>query len=335
MFTCAVRSAVPLTERLAFEAVCSNRSGFQHRHPPNESAIDRSNRKTSNGKHMKYKTAVITGATSGLGRATALQLAQKGIFVVIVARSNSKAKEVLNQIRKEGGAGQTVISDLSSMKYTKEAADSISEIVDRLDVLINNAGAHFPQYEETPEGFETTLALNYLSPFLLTHHLMEKLKQTASDHGEARVINITSIMHKSPINWDDLNYKNTKYNSNVAYYQSKHLLTSFTYYLSNKLKETNIMVNCIHPGLVKTALVHSDYAFPMNVIVPIVDFFIGESPEKAARTPVWSALSNEVKGITGKYIHHGKIKKSWAPTRDRKAQSKLYNVTLAMLDAWL
>ncbi len=284
---------------------------------------------------MKDKTVVITGGTSGLGRATALQLAQKGAFVIIIARSSANANEVINEIIKEGGKGQFVISDLSSMKDTKEAADSIINFVDRLDVLINNAGAHFPKYRETPEGFESTLALNYLSPFLFTHHLTEQMKQTASDYGEARIINITSIMHKSPINWDDLNYKNTTYHSNTAYYQSKHLLTSLTYYLSRKLKETDITVNCIHPGLVKTALIHSDYAFPMNLIVPIVDFFIGESPDQAAETPVWLALSNKVKGINGEYIHHKKIKKSWAPTRDEKAQSKLYNVTLAMLEKWL
>ncbi len=88
-------------------------------------------------------------------------------------------------------------------------------------------------------------------------------------------------------------------------------------------------------GLVKTALIHLDYAFPMNLIVPVVDFFIGESPDKAAETPVWLALSNEVKAINGEYIHHKKIKKSWAPTMDEKAQSKLYNVTLSMLDKWL
>ena len=284
---------------------------------------------------MKDKTVVITGATSGLGRATALQLAKKGIFVIIVVRSNTKANEVINEIKKEGGKGQFVIADLSSMKDTKEAADSIAKVADRVDVLINNAGAHFPKYRETPEGFESTLALNYLSPFLLTHHLIEPMKQTASDYGEARVINITSIMHKSPINWNDLNYKNTTYHSNTAYYQSKHLLTSFTYYLSRKLKERDIAVNCIHPGLVKTALIHSDYAFPMNLIVPIVDFFIGESPDQAAETPVWLALSNEAKGMNGEYIHHRKIKKSWAPTRDERAQFKLYNFTLRLLDKWL
>jgi len=284
---------------------------------------------------MKDKTVVITGATSGLGRATALQLAQNGAFVIIIARNNAKATEIMNEIEKEGGKGLFVISDLLSMKDTKEAADSITKVVDRLDVLINNAGNHFPKYRETPEGFESTLALNYLSPFLLTHHLIEQMKQTAFDYGEARVINITSIMHKSPISWGDLNYKNTTYNCNTAYYQSKHLLTSFTYYLSRKLKEMDITVNCIHPGLVKTALIHSDYAFPMNIIVPIVDFFIGESPEQAAETPVWLALSNEVKGINGKYLHHKKIKKSWTPTKDEKAQSKLYNVTFDMLDKWL
>jgi len=284
---------------------------------------------------MKDKTAVITGATSGLGRATALQLAQKGAFVIIVARSKTKANEAIKEIEKEGGKGQFIISDLSSMKNTKEAATSITKIVDRLDVLINNAGAHFPEYRVTSEGFESTLALNYLSPFLFTHHLKEQIEQTASEYGEARVINISSIMHKSPINWDDLNYKETTYRSTVAYYQSKHLLTSLTYYLSRQLREAGISVNCIHPGFVKTALAQSDYPFPMNVVVPIVGFFIGEFPEQAADTPVWLASSNEAKGINGQYVHHRKTKKSWPPTRDENAQKRLFNITQTMLGEWL
>jgi NAD(P)-dependent dehydrogenase (short-subunit alcohol dehydrogenase family) len=284
---------------------------------------------------MKDKTVVITGATSGLGRATALQLAQKGVFVVIVARSNTKANEVIKEIEKEGGKGQFIISDLSSMKDTKEAAESITKVVDRLDVLINNAGAYFPKYGVTCEGFESTLALNYLSPFLLTHHLLEQMEQTASEYGEARIINISSTMHKCPILWDDLNYKETNYNSSSAYYQSKHLLTSYTYYQSRKLKEMGITVNCIHPGFVKTALAQSDYPFPMNVIVPIVGLLIGETPEQAADTPVWLALSNEVKGINGEYIHHRKVKKSWPPTRDENAQTRLFDVTQSMLGEWL
>ncbi len=284
---------------------------------------------------MKDKTVVITGATSGLGRATALQLAQKGAFVVIVARSNTKANGVIKEIKNKGGNGQFIISDLSSMEETKGAAESITKVADRLDVLINNAGAYFSKYIETSEGFESTLALNYLSPFLLTHHLIEQMEQTTTEYGEAQIINISSIMHKGPINWDDLNYKETTYNGNSAYYQSKHLLTSITYYLSRKLKEMGITVNCIHPGFVKTALAQSDYSFPMNVIVPIVGFFIGESPEHAADTPVWLASSNEAKGINGEYVHHRKIKKSWPPTRDEDAQTRLFNVTQSMLGEWL
>ena len=284
---------------------------------------------------MEDKTVVITGATSGLGRATALQLARKGAFVIIIARSNTKANEVIKEIKKEGGKGQFIISDLSLMKDTKKAAESIIKVVDRLDVLINNAGAYFPKYRETSEGFESTLALNYLSPFLLTHHLIKQMEQTASEYGEARIINISSTMHKRPINWDDLNYKETTYNSSLAYEQSKHLLTSFTYYLSRKLKETGITVNCIHPGFVKTALAQSGFPFPMNVIVPIVGLLIGETPEQAADTPVWLAWSNEVKGINGEYVHHRKIEKSWPPTRDENAQTRLYNVTQSMLGKWL
>jgi NAD(P)-dependent dehydrogenase (short-subunit alcohol dehydrogenase family) len=161
------------------------------------------------------------------------------------------------------------------------------------------------------------------------------MEQTASEYGEARVINISSTMHKRPINWDDLNYKETTYNSSLAYEQSKHLLTSFTYYLSRKLKETGITVNCIHPGFVKTALAQSDFPFPMNVIVPIVGLLIGKTPEQAVDTPVWLALSDEVKDINGEYVHHRKVKKSWPPTRDENAQMRLYKITQSMLGEWL
>ncbi len=284
---------------------------------------------------MADKTVVITGATSGLGRATALQVAERENFLVFIARNENKANELLKEVKHKGGRGQFVIADLSRMKDTVEAAERINKMVDRLDVLINNAGNHFPNYKVTSEGFESTLALNYLSPFVLTHNLMERLEQTASQYGESRIINISSIMHKAPINWDDLNRKNHEYKSTVAYYQSKHMLTSFTYLLADKLKDTGITANCIHPGLVKTALAKSDYPFPMNVIVPIVDLFIGETPEQAADTPVWLALSKEAKSIDGEYIHHRKIKNSWAPTRDEDAQRRLYEVTRNMLEQWL
>ena len=133
------------------------------------------------------------------------------------------------------------------------------------------------------------------------------MQLTADRYGDARIINISSIMHKAPINWDDINFRDTKYKSTIAYYQSKHMLTSFTYYLSSKLKGTGITVNCVHPGFVKTAVAQSDYPFPMKMIVPIVGFFIGESPEKAMDTPVWLASSNEAKGISGQYVHHQKV----------------------------
>ena len=284
---------------------------------------------------MKNKTVVITGATSGLGKATAIQLARKGAYIIIIARNNTKANEVIKEIKNEGGKGQFIISDLSSMKETKQAAESIIKIVDRIDVFINNAGAHFPKYVETSEGFESTWALNYLSPFLLTHHLIKHIEKTASSYGEARIINISSVMHKKPINWNDFNNGEKTYNSISAYQQSKHLLTSFTYYLSRELKKTGITVNCIHPGFVKTAVAQSDYPFPMNLIVKIVGFFIEESPEQAADTPVWLASSNEIKGISGLYFHHREVKKSWSPTRDENAQKQHYNTTQSILSKWL
>ena len=99
--------------------------------------------------------------------------------------------------------------------------------------------------------------------------------------------------------------------------------------------KTGITVNCIHPGFVKTAVAQSDYPFPMNIIVPIVGFFIGESPEQAADTPVRLAFEGEAKGINGEYIYHRKIKSSWPPTKDEKAQERLFKVTQRILSEWL
>jgi NAD(P)-dependent dehydrogenase (short-subunit alcohol dehydrogenase family) len=213
------------------------------------------------------------------------------------------------------------------MKDTKEATERILKVVDRLDFLINNASAYFPQYRETSEGSESTLVLNCLSSLLLANYLIARMERTASEYGEARIINISSIMHKAPINWNDLNCRETTYDSSFAYYKSKHLLTSFTYYLDRKLRDTGITVNCIHPGFAKTALAQSDYPFSMNAIVPIVGFSIWESPEQAADTPVWLASSNKAKDISGEYIHHRRVKKSWSPTRGEDSQTRLYNVT--------
>ena len=284
---------------------------------------------------MKGKTVAITGATSGLGRATALQLSRRGAYVLIVVRNEDKGDKVVKEIESEGGKGLAIISELSSMKDTREAAEKISNAVDRLDVLINNAGTWQPEYTETSEGFEYTLAVNYLSPFLLTHHLIELMTRTASENGEARIINVSALLHRRHINWDDLNFEQTAYDGWATYKQSKHMLTSFTYYLSKKLKGTGISVNCIHPGLVKSALMQSDFGFPVSVIFPLVGLLIGESPEQAADTPVWLASSNETKSINGKYIHHRKIKKSWAPTTNEKDQERLFNVTRGMLDEWI
>jgi putative transcriptional regulator len=167
---------------------------------------------STKGKSMKGKTVVITGATSGLGRTTAFKLAQKGAFVVIVARNDTKAKEVIKGIEMEGGKGQFIISDLSSMEDTKAAAESITKVVDRLDVLINNAGAFFPKYRVTSEGFESTLALNYLSPFLLTHHLAELMKLTARlsrlysvrDSIMSIIVNLDVVLAKRKMKLTDL-----------------------------------------------------------------------------------------------------------------------------------
>ena len=141
---------------------------------------------------MNEKRFLITGATNGIGKSAALELAKMGAEVIIVGRNEQKTRRVLDELKTSSGSDRLdmLIADLSSIEQIRKAADEFRARYERLDVLLNNAGAIFPKYQETADGLEMTFALNHISYFLLTHLLLDNLKQTAQRQGEARIINV-------------------------------------------------------------------------------------------------------------------------------------------------
>lgn len=198
---------------------------------------------------IKGKHVLITGATNGIGQATAFELARVGAEICIVARNEQRCKYTQKWIHDETGMDiKYYVVDLSSQSQIRDFAKVFLAQNSRLDVLVNNAGAIFESREETTDGMEMTVALNHLSPFLLTNLLLELVRASAP----ARIINVSSAAYIfGKIDFDDLQGKR-KWSSMKAYSQSKLANILFTNELAERLKGTGITVNALHPGIVNS-----------------------------------------------------------------------------------
>ncbi|NHM30231.1 SDR family oxidoreductase [Neobacillus terrae] len=238
---------------------------------------------------MKNKICLITGGNSGIGKATALELAKMGATVVILCRSNEKGQEARQDIIAQSGNHNVhlLIADLSSQRIVRQAADQFKEKFDKLDVLINNAAVFLPKRSETEDGIETTFATNYLSHFLLTHLLLDSLEAS----GDGRIINVASKHNGIKMNFDDLMTENN-YTFFKAVGPTKLALVLFTKELAKKLEGRPITVNSLHPGIIKTNIMHQ-----LPWILRSIFKLTSASTEKGAKTPVYLASSPEVKGL--------------------------------------
>jgi len=259
----------------------------------------------------QQKTALITGATSGIGKATALALAKQNYWVVIHGRNKVKAEMVCKEIKTLTGNDKIdfITGDLFLMSEVKKVAQTFIERYDRLDILINNAGGIMSkEREETEEGVEKTIAVNLFAPFLLTALLLDLMKK--SDDG--RIINVSSNSHKlnANPNFDDLELKNN-YNPLVAYGNAKLFLIWISQHLSSQLIENdfkNITVNSLHPGAVATNFgVNSNLGVVLNFFGKLARAFF-KTPEQGAETILYLATSEDVKTISGKYFEKKRIK---------------------------
>ena len=254
---------------------------------------------------MKDKICMITGATSGIGKETALGLAKRGASVVIIGRDRSRGEAARDEIRVQSGNPNVdlLLADLSSQTSIRQMVAEFTAHNTQLHVLINNAGLAPIKRSVTVDGVETTLAVSYLAPFLLTNLLLDTLKRSVP----ARVVNVAGDFHrKATIQFDDL-MSERDYTYVRANNQAKLALILFTYELSRRLTGVGVTANCLHPRAVGTdgPLKDPDLSpFARFMYKLVKPFFI--SPAKGAETSIFLACSPEVENITGKYF----IKKS-------------------------
>lgn len=240
---------------------------------------------------MDGRVCLITGATSGIGRAAALELGRLGATVVLTARSPERGEEVRRAIQEAGGRAEVIHADLSSLAEVRRAAEEFLRRFDRLDVLINNAGVYTDERTLSADGIELQLAVNHLAPFLLTNLLLPLLRRSAP----SRVVTVSSEAHQGArMNWEDLTGERG-YKGLRAYAQSKLANLLFTAELARRLEGSGVTANALHPGVVGTELLFGGYAL-LRLVRPFL-----RTPEKAARSIVHLAASPEVEGVSGRY----------------------------------
>ncbi len=276
---------------------------------------------------MSGKVCLVTGATAGIGFATALGLARQGAAVVGVGRNRDKCQTIAARIRQESGnpAVEFVQADLSSQAEVRRLAGEIRRSQSQLDVLVNNVGAFFMSRRLSADGIEMTWALNYLGVCLLTELLLGRLKASAP----SRIVNVSSAMHSNAqLNLEDLQGAR-KYSGMKAYGQSKLALLMFTYDLARRLAGTGVTVNALHPGFVASDMYRSSGGF-IKLLGPVIKL-MAVSPEAGAETSIFVAASPEVEGITGKYFVKKQAVASSPSSYDMAVTQRLMAINKEML----
>ena len=272
---------------------------------------------------MTGKTVLVTGATNGIGKITALELAKMGARVLLVARDPSKGAATLEEIKRvvPDANLELLLADLSLMADTRKLADEVKSKVAALDVLVNNAGAIFTERKVTSEGLEETFALNHMNYFLLTNLLLGELK----DAPAARIVNVSSEAHRyGRVNFDDL--QSLKGFSGMSVYGTSKLMNIlFSNALVRRLEGTRVVTNALHPGVVATGFAQSSTG-PWKWLFGLLRYIPGAMipPERGAETSVYLASSSEVEGVTGAYWSNKRLTKAASVTQDRDVQERLW-----------
>jgi NAD(P)-dependent dehydrogenase (short-subunit alcohol dehydrogenase family) len=277
---------------------------------------------------MAGKVCVVTGGNSGIGKETALALAEMGSTVVMVVRTQEKGQKVLDEIVTKTGnrSVSLMLCDMSLMASVRNFAAELKKRYNHLNVLINNAGAEFAKRQVTSEGFEQTFAVDYLAPFLLTHELLDLLKAGAP----SRIINVSSGLAKNgKIDLDDLQ-NNRNYKGMQAYSNAKLMLMMFTYELSRRLKGTGVTINVVMPGFVATNLGKNSGSLRSAIMFSMVRP-MQISAKKGAETSVYLSSANEVRDVSGKCFAKKKEVTTCPASYDQELQRSLWNETAKLL----
>lgn len=276
---------------------------------------------------MAGKVCLITGANSGIGKVTAEALASLGAHVIMVCRDRGRGEAAAADVERaaEGANIDLLIADLSSQASIRELAAEINKRYERLDVLVNNAGALFTSRSVTIDGYETTFATNHLAYFLLTHLLLGLLKKSAP----SRIVNVSSRAHaRATMRFEDLQSERG-YSPSRVYGQSKLANVLFTNELARRLEGTGVTANSLHPGVVRTGFAKNNSGLLGELVAAGARvagmFFV--SPERGAETSIYLASSDEVEGVTGKYFSLSRETPSNAESRDPEVARRLWEIS--------
>ncbi|MEU4234507.1 SDR family oxidoreductase [Nonomuraea sp. NPDC026600] len=272
---------------------------------------------------MAGRTVLVTGATGGIGKATALGLATMGARLAIVGRDRGRTEGAAREIRAAGG-GQVdaFVADLSAQSEVRRLAAELLQSLSRIDVLINNAGGYWHTRHVTADGLEHTFAVNHLAPFLLTNLLLDRLKRSAP----ARVVTVASnVQSLGRIDFADLQGEQS-YSGGTAYNQSKLANVLFSYELARRLRATSVTANALHPGMVNTSWGAEDPALFQRLVVPFIRPFM-KTPARGAATSIHVASAPELEQVTGRYFANGKPKRSSQRSYDEAAAARLWQVS--------
>ncbi len=284
------------------------------------------NKTSCRSKLMAGKICLVTGATNGIGRVTALELAHMGANVVIVGRDPARCALTAADLREESDNPDVdfLVADLSSQEDIRRLADEFKERHQRLDVLVNNAGAIHMSRRKSVDGIEMTFALNHLSYFLLTNLLLDVLSASAP----ARVVNVASVVHeKAKIDLFDI-HAPRHYSGFRAYSRSKLCNLLFTYELARRLEGTGVTANALHPGLVATNILTNN-----GILGRFLNMMLGVrgiSVEAGALTSVYAASSTDLEGVSGKYLDKKQIVPSSARSFDEAQAAELWELSASL-----
>jgi NAD(P)-dependent dehydrogenase (short-subunit alcohol dehydrogenase family) len=276
---------------------------------------------------MKDRVCLITGATSGIGLATAQGLAQAGATVVLVGRNQPRGAAALDRIREKTGSTDVRFfpADLSVQAEVRQLARDVEAHYPRLDVLINNAGAFFHRRQESADGIEMTWALNVLGPFLLTRLLVDRLKVSAP----ARVLFLSSFVQRwARMHFDDIQGR-ARYNRVRAYSQSKLALVLLSCEFARRLAGTGVTVNSLDPGFVATGIISGNGGLPWSLFQSLANL-VAVSPTQGAQTCLYLASSPDVAAATGRYYTGGYPVSSSPAAYDAVGTRRLWRVCLEM-----
>jgi NAD(P)-dependent dehydrogenase (short-subunit alcohol dehydrogenase family) len=276
---------------------------------------------------MATKTVVVTGATTGIGLEAAKELARRGARVIITARDAAKGAAAVNAIS-EAGEGRVVVDvvacDFSSITSIRQAAAEIKLRTDRIDVLLNNAGAVYMERGVSKDGYELTFAVNHMGYFCFTDELLDLIKLSAP----SRVVNVASDAHKAArngISFDDLDRKQG-YSGSAAYALSLLMKPPPPRARARRLEGSGVTVNCLHPGVIASGFGTNNRGLMGWATRKLGPIFL-LTTEKGAQTSIYLCTSKEVDGVSGKYFAKSKVAKPTKHGVDDVAAKRLFELS--------